>query len=144
MSDQNWNLGQVKFFDNNKGFGFVKNVINQQDYYINISNVETLPVQDNDKVVFQLAPSRRRIGTLEATSLFLLSHFNLDTGFLINQYFNLIDPVYKKAILKVLPIHCVSYIAEQALSAITELANSDDINSYGEKIWLEQWHAKQQ
>jgi hypothetical protein len=33
--------------------------------------------------------------------------------------------------------------AEQALSVITELANADDINSHGEKLWLEQWQAKQ-
>jgi hypothetical protein len=41
-------------------------------------------------------------------------------------------------------LNATGSIAEEALSVITELANSDDINSFGEKLWLEHWHAKQQ
>lgn len=59
-------LGKVKFFDKNKGFGYLVNFIEKQDYFIQLSNLKTQPINEDDVLVYETAPSRRKSGELEA------------------------------------------------------------------------------
>ncbi len=134
MTDQNWHLGEVKFFDNDKGFGFIKEIINEQDYFVHISKIKTPPINDNDKVVFQLAPSRKKQGTLESKNVTLLSQFKSDTDFLIKGFTEVKDFYFKKAILKALPNHCVTYIFEQEIALQSSISTYTEYKSFIDKV----------
>lgn len=45
--------GRVTFFNDAKGFGFVKDLISQQSVFVHINNLES-PIRENDKVSFQI------------------------------------------------------------------------------------------
>jgi cold shock CspA family protein len=45
--------GKVTFFNNAKGFGFIKDLVSQQSVFVHINNLES-PIQENDKVSFQI------------------------------------------------------------------------------------------
>ncbi len=50
--------GKVSFFNNEKGFGFIKDLASQQSVFVHVNNLET-PVQENDKVNFQIEMGQR-------------------------------------------------------------------------------------
>lgn len=135
MTDQNWHLGQIKFFDNDKGFGFVKDVTNGQDYFVHISKIKTPPINDNDRVAFQLTPSRKKQGTLEAKNVSHLVQFKSDTDFLILQFSQLKEFSFRKAILKALPSHCVTYLFEQELATQNRISNDIEYKNFTDKAY---------
>ena len=45
--------GRVTFFNDAKGFGFIKDQVSQQSVFVHINNLET-PIKENDKVTFQI------------------------------------------------------------------------------------------
>ena len=45
--------GKVTFFNNAKGFGFIKDLVSQQSVFVHANNLET-PINENDKVSFQI------------------------------------------------------------------------------------------
>ena len=45
--------GKVTFFNNAKGFGFIKDLVSQQSVFVHVNNLET-PIKENDKVSFQV------------------------------------------------------------------------------------------
>ncbi|MEI7491319.1 MAG: cold shock domain-containing protein [Bacteroidota bacterium] len=100
---QSWMMGQIKFFDNTKGFGFASSWDDKQDYFVHVSQVETNPISDNDFVVFKLKPSRKKPGTFEAIKVNLVSKFTQDPDYLIKQYIKYQDESLRKIILQVLP-----------------------------------------
>lgn len=133
MNEQNWYLGEVKFFDTSKGYGFIKNIINEQDHFVHISNIKT-PINDKDEVVFQLTPSRKKKGAFDAKNVTILSQFTSDIDFLIKQFSQVKDYYYKKAILKALPEHCVTYIAEQELAFLSSISNEEEYKLFKDKV----------
>ena len=50
--------GKVTFFNNAKGFGFIKDIESQQSIFVHVNNLEA-PVQENDKVSFQIEIGQR-------------------------------------------------------------------------------------
>jgi cold shock CspA family protein len=50
--------GKVTFFNNAKGFGFIKDLASQQSVFVHINNLEA-PIQENDKVSFQIEMGQR-------------------------------------------------------------------------------------
>ncbi|WP_022835540.1 cold shock domain-containing protein [Salisaeta longa] len=60
----NWQIGKVKFFDSNKGFGFIQplkplDVLDGDDAYVNERNVEAESISDDMYVAFRIVPSRK-------------------------------------------------------------------------------------
>jgi cold shock CspA family protein len=45
--------GKVTFFNNAKGFGFIKDLVSQQSVFVHANNLES-PINENDKVSFQI------------------------------------------------------------------------------------------
>ncbi len=45
--------GVIKFFDNDKGFGFIRDKANDDSVFVHIENLEE-PVKEGDKVTFEL------------------------------------------------------------------------------------------
>ena len=50
--------GKVTFFNNAKGFGFIKDMVSQQSVFVHVNNLES-PIQENDKVSFQVEMGQR-------------------------------------------------------------------------------------
>jgi cold shock CspA family protein len=45
--------GKVEFFNDSKGYGFIKDLQSQQNYFVHVNGL-TEPIQENDKVSFEL------------------------------------------------------------------------------------------
>jgi cold shock CspA family protein len=50
--------GKVTFFNNEKGFGFIKDLVSQQSVFVHANNLQS-PIQENDKVSFQIEMGQR-------------------------------------------------------------------------------------
>jgi cold shock CspA family protein len=50
--------GKVTFFNNEKGFGFIKDMQSQQSLFVHANNL-TAPVKENDKVTFEIEMGQR-------------------------------------------------------------------------------------
>lgn len=50
--------GKVTFFNNAKGFGFIKDLASQQSVFVHVNNLESA-IQENDKVTFQIENGHR-------------------------------------------------------------------------------------
>ena len=50
--------GKVTFFNTAKGFGFIKDLASQQSVFVHVNNLEA-PIQENDKVSFQIEMGQR-------------------------------------------------------------------------------------
>src|SRR5262245_1146648 len=50
--------GKVTFFNNEKGFGFIKDLASQQSLFVHANNLE-FPVKENDKVSFEIEMGQR-------------------------------------------------------------------------------------
>lgn len=59
-------LGKVKFFDSSKGFGYIYSFDDQKDCFIHVSKLQTDCIDEDDVVVFETIPSRKKTGELDA------------------------------------------------------------------------------
>ncbi|HET9747560.1 MAG TPA: cold shock domain-containing protein [Chitinophagaceae bacterium] len=50
--------GKVTFFNNAKGFGFIKDLVSQQSVFVHANNLD-FPIKENDKVSFQIEMGQR-------------------------------------------------------------------------------------
>lgn len=50
--------GKVSFFNNDKGFGFIKDNVTQESLFIHANNL-TEPIKENDKVSFEIEMGQR-------------------------------------------------------------------------------------
>jgi len=52
--------GNVKFFNVQKGFGFIKCAEDGKEYFMHVSNINTREeLQENDKVTFEIAEGKK-------------------------------------------------------------------------------------
>lgn len=51
--------GRVKFFNEQKGFGFITPSSGGKDIFVHTSNVEKGPLHENQEVEFEEAPGRK-------------------------------------------------------------------------------------
>lgn len=78
-----WQIGRVKFFDSEKGFGFIQplkqlDVLNDDDAYVNQRDVATESLSDGAHVVFRIVPSGRKPGEYKAAAVQQLEKFDQD------------------------------------------------------------------
>lgn len=50
--------GKVTFFNNEKGFGFIKDMQTQESVFVHVNNLDS-PIQENDRVTFQTEMGQR-------------------------------------------------------------------------------------
>jgi CspA family cold shock protein len=62
------NTGIVKFFNQTKGFGFIKDDETQNEIFVHVTGVLT-PVQDNDRVSFNIVADKRGNKAVEVTKI---------------------------------------------------------------------------
>jgi cold shock CspA family protein len=66
--------GQVIHFNDAGGYGFIRpDARNEPDYFFHISELDGIVVNQGDRVVFDTAPDKRKLGRLKAVSVKLQS-----------------------------------------------------------------------
>lgn len=58
------NKGVVKFFNETKGFGFIKEEGTDKEYFVHVSGLIN-KIKDNDEVTFELAEGKKGINAVE-------------------------------------------------------------------------------
>ena len=59
----NMNTGKVKFFNDLKGFGFIKDSTSDQEYFVHVSGLVN-EVRENDEVTFDLEEGRKGLNAV--------------------------------------------------------------------------------
>ncbi|QMU28364.1 cold-shock protein [Adhaeribacter radiodurans] len=57
------NNGTVKFFNDLKGFGFIKEANSDQDYFVHVSGL-LQDIRENDQVTFDLQEGRKGLNAI--------------------------------------------------------------------------------
>jgi cold shock protein len=57
------NKGTVKFFNDSKGFGFIKDEASDKEYFVHVSNLKD-EVRENDQVTFELQEGRKGLNAV--------------------------------------------------------------------------------
>jgi CspA family cold shock protein len=55
--------GTVKFFNESKGFGFIKEENTQKDYFVHSSGLRDV-IQENDEVIFDLEMGKKGLNAV--------------------------------------------------------------------------------
>ena len=61
--------GTVKFFNESKGFGFIKPDGSGEDVFVHITNISGGPIQENDKVQFEVQQGRKGPEAIKVSSV---------------------------------------------------------------------------
>ena len=51
--------GKVKFFNDTKGFGFIKNDETGEDIFVHISDLQVSSIRENDHVQYEVAQGKK-------------------------------------------------------------------------------------
>jgi len=57
------NTGKVKFFNNSKGFGFIKDDASDKEYFVHVAGLKD-QVKENDKVTFDLQEGKKGLNAV--------------------------------------------------------------------------------
>ena len=57
------NNGTVKFFNDSKGFGFIKETNSDQEYFVHVSGLIS-EIRENDEVTFDLQEGRKGLNAI--------------------------------------------------------------------------------
>lgn len=122
MENKSARIGRVKFFDANKGFGFIDDLTSpeaEDDVYFNHEVIRGAPPVDGQFVYFEAEPSDIKPGTLQASQVLILSNADLP----------------KQEVLEVAELIPNTDVREQAVAA----AEGDDFDSQspsGQEGWM--------
>ena len=57
------NTGTVKFFNDSKGFGFIKDDASDKEYFVHVSGLKD-EINENDKVTFELQEGKKGLNAV--------------------------------------------------------------------------------
>jgi CspA family cold shock protein len=57
------NKGTVKFFNNSKGFGFIKDTASDKEYFVHVSGLND-EIRENDEVTFDLQDGKKGLNAV--------------------------------------------------------------------------------
>jgi len=60
------NKGTIKFFNESKGFGFIKDADSTKEYFVHSSGLKDF-VKENDEVTFDLEEGKRGLNAVNVT-----------------------------------------------------------------------------
>ncbi|MGV3538373.1 MAG: cold-shock protein [Rufibacter sp.] len=55
--------GKVKFFNDSKGFGFIKDADSNEEYFVHVSNLVD-EIRENDEVTFDLKEGKKGLNAV--------------------------------------------------------------------------------
>lgn len=57
------NKGIVKFFNNTKGFGFIKDTATEKEYFVHVSGLND-EIKENDEVTFDIQEGKKGLNAV--------------------------------------------------------------------------------
>lgn len=60
--------GKVSFFNDDKGYGFIKDIVNQESYFVHINGLKE-PISENDKVRFELIKGEKGLNAINVSKI---------------------------------------------------------------------------
>lgn len=60
------NKGTVKFFNESKGFGFIKDESSEKEYFVHVSGLNN-EIKENDEVTFDLQEGKKGLNAVNVT-----------------------------------------------------------------------------
>jgi len=60
-------VGTVKFFNEEKGFGFIKNDGNGEEFFVHASGLKTQKIKEGDRVEFDLQEGKKGMNAVNVT-----------------------------------------------------------------------------
>jgi cold shock protein len=57
------NKGTVKFFNDSKGFGFIKDEASDKEYFVHVSGLKD-EIRENDQVTFELQEGKKGLNAV--------------------------------------------------------------------------------
>jgi len=67
MSNEKSLVGKVKFFNETKGFGFIKEDETGTEYFVHISGVNESTLNEDDEVSFSLVEGKKGLNAVNVT-----------------------------------------------------------------------------
>ena len=61
--------GTVKFFNETKGFGFIRDNADGKEYFVHITGVKETTLHENDEVSFDLVEGKKGLNAVNVTLL---------------------------------------------------------------------------
>ena len=61
--------GTVKFFNETKGFGFIRDNADGKEYFVHITGVKETTLNENDEVSFDLVEGKKGLNAVNVTLL---------------------------------------------------------------------------
>ena len=61
------NTGKVKFFNTEKGFGFIIDDATQEDYFVHITEVQSGEIKEGDAVEFEVQEGRKGLNAVNVS-----------------------------------------------------------------------------
>lgn len=111
-----WHFGRIKVYNDERGFGFVKDKKDSREHFFHITKVKTPPVAELEDVVFVLKPSTKKPDSYEAVDLIHLEKFHEDLGFLIEIFLQYTYPAsIRKEVLKSLKEPQLKFLFKQVI-----------------------------
>ncbi|MAZ96456.1 MAG: cold-shock protein [Flavobacteriales bacterium] len=62
------NTGKVKFFNQDKGFGFIVDNETQKEYFVHVTGLNS-PISENDEVEFELQEGKKGLNAVNVSAL---------------------------------------------------------------------------
>jgi cold shock CspA family protein len=125
-----WLLGKIKFFEIFNGYGFVKDLDNENEYFIHHSKLKSDKIFENDLVVFKLKKSTKKKGTMEAFDLYLISHFTHDKELLLKAYLEHDLSNFKDSVLKNLDWKGIKPIINKEINDFKRIEDETTYNQF--------------
>lgn len=59
--------GRVKFFNDTKGFGFIKEDNSESEYFVHVSGIKEETLNEDDEVSFELIEGKKGLNAVNVT-----------------------------------------------------------------------------
>ena len=59
--------GKVKFFNETKGFGFIKENDSEQEHFVHVSGINESTLKEDDEVTFELVEGKKGLNAVNVT-----------------------------------------------------------------------------
>jgi len=65
MSNSNTLTGKIKFYNSQKGFGFVRENTTGKEYFMHVSGIKEDTLNEDDEVTFELIEGKKGLNAVE-------------------------------------------------------------------------------
>lgn len=126
-------IGQITYFNHERGFGFVKCFEVEIELFIHISKIIVKPINEKDYVVFKVERSNKKVGSYSAFELNLISTV-LDQHYLRDIYLQFPIKDFQAEIIKILSSASLVEVFSREIDKVNIVETQKDYDEFKEII----------